>query len=61
MFLGVEIRHFFKKFLSNSLPKDKSLQSHAQTFPHPGLHMVAFDLSFTYVLVLVKTITEIFY
>ena len=39
----------------------KSFKSYAQKFPLPGLLMIAFDLSFTYVLVLVKAITDIFY
>ena len=39
----------------------KSFKSYAQKFPLPRLHMIAFDLSFTYVMVLVKAITDIFY
>ena len=41
----------FKTFVSNFLPMGKSFQSNAQKRPHPALQMVAFDLSFTYVLV----------
>ena len=29
---------FFKNLPSNSLPTDKSFQSNATKFPHPGLH-----------------------
>ena len=48
---------FFKNYLSNSLLTVKSFQSNAQKFPQaiPGLHMAAFDLSFTYVLVSSKS------
>ena len=30
---------FFKNLQSNSLPTDKSFQSNATKFPHPGLHV----------------------
>ena len=33
---------FFKNLSSNSLPTDKSFQSIATKFPHPGLHIAVY-------------------